>query len=106
MMAYAGTPLVLDNQLRRPGQQCIPVGSRRWFTWLQSATAFSYQLSGRTYRLTFRKEKRRRHAYWYAYLKKDRKLHNGYAGRSDRLTVDHLAAVYEAMLAKVGHVHT
>lgn len=66
-MAHTGTPLVLDNVLRLPHAVRVPVGSRPWFIWLQTATAFSYQLSGRLYRLTLRKEKRRHHFYWYAY---------------------------------------
>ena len=105
-MAYAGTPLVVNNVLRLPGTTYIPVGSRRWFNWLQTATTFSYHLPGWTYRLTFRKEKRRCHFYWYAYLKKYRKLHNAYAGRSEALTIDHLSAVYHRMLAKVHHVRS
>lgn len=105
-MAYAGTPLVLDHVLRLPGNARIPVGSRRWFNWLQTATAFSYQLSGRIYRLTLRKEKRGGHFYWYAYLKKERKLHNAYAGRSEALTVNHLSFVYQRMMDKIHHVRT
>ena len=105
MMAYTGTPLVLDNTLRLPGVTRIPVGTPRWFEWLQTATSFSYQLSGQTYRLTLRKEKRRGQFYWYAYLKKASKLHNGYVGRSEGLTVDRLAAVYQRMMAKIYHAH-
>jgi LuxR family transcriptional regulator, maltose regulon positive regulatory protein len=106
MMAHHVTPLVVNNILRLPGITRIQVGSRRWFNWLQTATTFSYQLSGWTYRLTLRREKRRRHFYWYAYLKKDRKLHNVYAGRSEALTADHLSAVYQRMMGRIQHDHS
>ena len=52
-------------------------------------------------RVTLRKEKRRQQFYWYAYLKKDRKLHNMYVGKTDTLTVARLQEVSEALMAKV-----
>ena len=81
-MAQTGTPVVRADYLHVTGCQPLPVGSDEWFTWLQTARLFSYQASHGD-RLTLRKEKRRRGDYWYAYLKRDRKLHNAYAGRPD-----------------------
>jgi len=101
-MAYTGTPVVRNDRLALPdGQERICVGTEGWFRWLQTATHFSYRLPQSAYSLTLRKEKRRQHDYWYAYLKDDSKLHNAYVGRSHTLTAAHLAAVTQRLLAKV-----
>ena len=100
-MAQTGTPVVRDGMLHLPAGQPIRVGSATWFGWLAQVTLFSYQLSPGSYRLTFRKEKRRHRCYWYAYLKNEGKLHNAYAGRSATLTADRLQQLSRQLLEKV-----
>jgi LuxR family transcriptional regulator, maltose regulon positive regulatory protein len=99
-MAQEGMPLVRDGFLYVAGEAPIRLGSARWFAWLRTAHHFSYYASG-GYHLTLRQEKRRNGLYWYAYLKKARKLHNSYAGRSATLTPDRLAALLDKLLPKV-----
>ena len=95
-MAQEGTPVVRGGYLYLSGGRPIPLGSARWFSWLETACLFSYHSTyGR--RMTLRKEKRRHSVYWYAYLKKERKLHNAYAGRSAALTPERLAALLEQL---------
>ena len=64
----------------------VELDSDAWFAWLDSAESFYYWGDHWRHRLTVRKEKRRHSFYWYAYLKKDSKLHNAYLGKSERLT--------------------
>jgi LuxR family transcriptional regulator, maltose regulon positive regulatory protein len=99
-MAQTGTPVVRDGYLYVAGCRPLPVGSAAWFTWLQTARLFSYQASQGD-RLTLRKEKRRQGDYWYAYLKRNRKLHNAYAGRSAALTPERLASLLALLRQKV-----
>jgi hypothetical protein len=95
-MAQEGTPVVRGGYLRQSGERPIPLGSARWFSWLETARLFSYHSTcGR--RMTLRQEKRRHSRYWYAYLKKDRQLHNAYAGRSAALTPERLAVLLEQL---------
>ena len=105
-MAYTGTPVVRNDRLSLPdGCTPIGVGTEGWFCWLHTATHFSYRLPQSAYSLTLRKEKRKQHDYWYAYLKDDSKLHNAYVGRSPTLTAAHLAAVAQHLLTKVRQAH-
>ena len=102
-MAYTGTPVVrrqrrwVDN-----AATAIQLDTPAWFQWLQTATSFSYPVGAPTfYRLTVRKEQRRRDWYWYAYLKDDSKLHNAYAGRTHTLSAARLDQVAQTLLQKV-----
>jgi LuxR family transcriptional regulator, maltose regulon positive regulatory protein len=99
-MAQKGTPVVRAGYLYITGCQPLLVGSVAWFTWLETAHLFSYQASQGDC-LTLRKEKRRQGNYWYAYLKRDRKLHNAYAGRSVALTPERLADLLDQLRQKV-----
>lgn len=95
-MAKEGTPVVRGGYLHLAGERPIPLGSARWFSWLETAYLFSYHSPcGR--RMTLRQEKRRHRSYWYAYLKKERRLYNAYAGRSATLTPERLAALLEQL---------
>jgi hypothetical protein len=94
-------PWIRQDMLRLPNQHPIRVGSQAWFDWLYRTSAFCYQPPGTTDRLTLRKEKRRQQFYWYAYLKRDRKLHNAYAGKSHSLTPARLQQVFASLMAKV-----
>ena len=102
-MAYIGTPIVRNGQLWVAQQlTTIQVDSPHWFGWLHTTTSFSYALGAPTfYSLTLRKEKRRQHSYWYAYLKSGNKLHNAYAGRTEALSTARLDQVAHHLLQKV-----
>jgi len=100
-MPQKDMPWIRDDHLRLPDRRPIPVGSPAWFRWLEQATRFCYQPPGAIDRLTLRKEKRKQHAYWYAYLKYDQKLHNAYAGKTEALTVQRLRQVFDLVLAQV-----
>lgn len=94
-------PWIRQDMLCLPDQRPIRVGSQAWFDWLSRTSAFCYQPPGATDRLTLRKEKRRQQFYWYAYLKRDRKLHNAYVGKTPSLTPARLHQVFAALMAKV-----
>lgn len=94
-------PWIRQDRLRLPDRHPIRVGSQAWFDWLSRTSAFCYQPPGTTDRLTLRKEKRRQQFYWYAYLKRDRKLHNAYVGKSESLTATRLQQVFVRLIAKV-----
>lgn len=91
-MAYRSTPIVRHNTLHDPQRQ-LSLDSPAWFAWLEKATRFYYIAQYPAYRLTVRKEKRRQTAYWFAYVKRDGKLHNAYLGKSATLTQQKLEAV-------------
>lgn len=101
-MPYLDMPWVRHNWLRRPGQPAIQVDSQAWFAWLEQITAFCYQPPDTMDRFTLRKEKRRRQCYWYAYLKRDRKLHNAYVGKTETLTARRLQQVCATLVVKAG----
>jgi hypothetical protein len=94
-------PWIRQDMLRLPDQPPIRLGSQAWFDWLSRTSAFCYQPPGATDRLTLRKEKRRQHFYWYAYLKRDAKLHNAYVGKTQSLTPARLQQVFASLMAKV-----
>jgi hypothetical protein len=99
-MANTGTPTVSHGSLRTRDGQRIRLDTPAWFTWLETASLFSYPTDRPGYRLTVRKEKRRNNFYWFAYLKNEGKLHNVYVGSSPTLTVTRLNAVADRMLQK------
>lgn len=102
-MAYTGTPVVRRQRLWVDNAATeIHIDTPAWFQWLQTATSFSYPVGAPTfYRLTVRKEKRRRDWYWYAYLKTATKLHNTYAGRTHTLSAARLDQVAQTLVQKV-----
>lgn len=100
-MANAATPIVTDGHLRTRDGHPIRLDTPAWFIWLETASLFSYPTNRPGYHLTVRKEKRRNHFYWFAYLKNKGKLHNMYVGRSPALTISHLNLVAASLLQKV-----
>lgn len=102
-MAYTGTPIMRNGQVWVTQQAiAIQVDTPAWFGWLHTTTSFSYALGAPTYySLTLRKEKRRHHCYWYAYLKSGNKLHNAYVGRTAALSAARLDQVAHSLLQKV-----
>ncbi len=78
-----------DGQTRN-----LLVGTQAWFTWLQTATTFTYTIDGETF--TARRDRagnKRGGWYWRASHQRDGKLHRVYLGTSEELTLEHLQAV-------------
>ena len=89
-MPYTAMPWIKQGQLPGPDGVTIQLDSPAWFAWLETADRFCFASQHLAYRFTARKEKRRGHFYWYAYMKNASKLHNIYLGKSERLTLDYL----------------
>lgn len=70
------------------------VGSSTWFVWLTTGTTFYYQTAHSSF--TARREKRRHGYFWYAFRKRNGKLHKRYLGPDAALTADHLSSVAHA----------
>lgn len=100
-MPQTDMPVLRDGLLRLADHPAIAVDTKAWFTWLTQANRFCYWPTTSTFRLTVRKEKRRRAYYWYAYLKHARKLHNAYVGRTEAVTRDRLQQVLVHLRHKV-----
>jgi hypothetical protein len=100
-MPYKKMPRIRQDLLHLPNRSPIRVGSRDWFAWLQQISAFCYQLPHTADRFTLRKEKRRQRFYWYAYIKRDRKLHNAYVGKTEMMTAARLQQVCGTLQVKV-----
>ncbi|MEO8288697.1 MAG: LuxR C-terminal-related transcriptional regulator [Chloroflexota bacterium] len=73
----------------------IRVGSPAWYAWLEQHSVFCFEIPLAHY--TARKEKRSRGWYWYAYRRRQGKLHTSYIGKSVELTQDRLHAVAESL---------
>ncbi|HEX8727964.1 MAG TPA: AAA family ATPase, partial [Ktedonobacterales bacterium] len=96
-------PTVRDGALlTSPSDPTIPVGSARWFDWLDAARSFAYR--GAAGRFTARQEERSGSRFWYAYRRQDGTLRKTYLGRSAELTTARLdeAARALAEMAQVG----
>lgn len=89
-MPYTNTPWVKRGRLSVPDGRLILLDTPAWFAWLETADRFCFSAQHHAYRFTARKEIRRGHCYWYAYMKNASKLHNIYLGKSPRLTLAHL----------------
>jgi hypothetical protein len=89
-MPYTDMPWIKRGRLPGPDGSSILLDTPAWFAWLETADRFCFSTQHHTYRFTARKEMRRGHCYWYAYMKNASKLHNFYLGKSSRLTLAHL----------------
>jgi LuxR family transcriptional regulator, maltose regulon positive regulatory protein len=70
----------------------ILVGSPAWYTWLESATSFSFRSTQGTF--TAHKERRSpTQEYWKAYRRRAGRLRRAYLGMSDELSVERLCEV-------------
>ena len=78
--------IVKDNYLIT-GEYRILVGSSDWYEWLSSARSFSFK--GEKGSFVAQCEKRRNHAYWYAYRRVG-KLIKTYLGKTAELTPERL----------------
>jgi len=99
-MPNFGTPWIRNNLLKCPDQPPIRLDTPAWFAWLETISLFCYQPPDWPVRVTLRKEKRRQQFYWYAYLKKQGKLHNMYIGKTETLTAARLQQVAETLRSK------
>lgn len=86
-MPHANTPWVRDGQVITSSGRRLRLDSPAWFAWLDTVPSFCYSSRDPLWwRLTVRREKRRRQTYWYGYAKSDAKLHNVYLGKTAQLT--------------------
>ena len=73
----------------------ISIGTAAWYSWLEQHSSFTFETPHTTF--TARKEQRPGGWYWYAYRRKQGKLHTTYLGKSEELTLERLNAVAEAL---------
>src|SRR5258708_34339501 len=74
-----------------PSLDIISLGSTEWYAWLEGHHSFSFEAPNGTF--TARKEERTGGWYWYAYRRREGKLHTAYLGKSAELTNERLLAV-------------
>jgi hypothetical protein len=99
-MPYANTPWVRAGQPFTVAGKRIHIDSSAWFAWLEMVSSFCYSSPVHLYRLTLRREPRRRQSYWYAYCKIDAKLHNVYVGKTEQLTQARLEQACQQLARK------
>ena len=97
------TPQILDGYLlyfTGTEWRHHAVGSTAWFAWLDQPTHRLFTYDG----LAVRREvpKGKRQGFWYAYRKHQGRLAKLYLGKSDALTLAHLAAAAQHMRQKTG----
>src|SRR5437764_1449902 len=73
----------------------IRIGTAEWYTWLEQHHSFTFETPRTTF--TARKEQRPGGWYWYAYRRRQGKLHSAYLGKSEELTLARLNSVAEAL---------
>lgn len=76
----------------------IEVGSSAWYTWLETATSFTFRSEhGGFAARQERAGNRRGNPYWWAYCTREGKLRRVYLGKSQELTFERLIAVATAL---------
>ncbi|HEX6483764.1 MAG TPA: tetratricopeptide repeat protein [Ktedonobacteraceae bacterium] len=73
----------------------ISIGTAEWYTWLEQHQAFTFETPRTAF--TARKEQRPGGWYWYAYRRRQGKLHSVYLGKSAELTLQRLNATAAAL---------
>jgi len=86
-MQTDGKPIVKDGFLLA-GEAPIPVGSVFWFAWLGAAKKFSVKQPQGGF--IAQAEIRRGKPYWYAYKRREGKLHKVYLGKTEEITPEKL----------------
>src|ERR1051326_4632537 len=71
----------------------IRVGEPDWWRWLDQAGSTHFRFEQGADAFTARRERREGGWYWYAYRKRNGRLHKAYLGRTSDLTADRLCAV-------------
>src|SRR5258708_13980977 len=97
-------PIIQDGLLTylRDGSLAqIVLASSDWYTWLQTASTFSFRREHGSF--TAHKERagnQRGRAYWRAYRTWQGKLHRAYVGQSEELTLEQLQSVAVVLASK------
>jgi predicted ATPase/DNA-binding CsgD family transcriptional regulator len=101
----AQAPLIIQDgiltDLRDGSPVQIVVDSSDWYSWLQTASTFTFRGEHGTF--TAHKERagnRRGRAYWRAYRTWQGRLHRAYLGQSEELTLERLQAVAVVLASK------
>ena len=95
-----GTLLEFDGAADNP----IRVGEPAWWRWLDAAGTSRFRFEHRAEGFTARRERREGGWYWYAYRKREGRLHKAYLGRAAELTADRLRAIAVALTQRAdGH---
>jgi LuxR family maltose regulon positive regulatory protein len=96
-------PHVEQETLRRPDEEhTIAVGSQAWFTWLDTATAFTFACSDGTFTARRERSSSGRGAwYWRAYQHGAGTRRRAYLGKAAELSLERLQTV-AAHLANLG----
>lgn len=92
-MGQVKKPVVQDAVLWLAGRETavsipIPLDSPQWNGWLQKNKQF--QFKGTVGHFSARREMRKGGDYWYAYRRRDGKLHKTYLGKSEEVTARRL----------------
>ena len=78
----------------------VRVGSQQWWEWLTGEHTTTFRYVDTVGSFTARREQKRGGWYWYAYRKREGRLHKAYLGKPLELTPERLANV-SATLATV-----
>jgi LuxR family transcriptional regulator, maltose regulon positive regulatory protein len=100
-MPHGNNPWVRNGQVITDSGQRLRLDSPAWFAWLETIPSFCFSSRNPLWRLTVRREKRRRQTYWYGYAKSDAKLHNVYLGKTAQLTQARLEQACQELAHKV-----
>ena len=93
-------PIVRDGCLQDPTTngnlaEPIVVEMAEWYAWLEHHRSFCFESDCTAF--TARKEQRPGGWYWYAYRRKQGKLHSAYLGKSEELTLERLSSIAEVL---------
>jgi predicted ATPase/DNA-binding CsgD family transcriptional regulator len=73
----------------------ISIETAAWYSWLEQHHSFTFETPRTTF--TAHKEQRPGGWYWYAYRRRQGKLHSAYLGKTKQLTLERLNAIAEAL---------
>ncbi len=95
-------PVVSENYLllldEGKGQLAsILIESEDWYQWLATENNRSFAFRHSLGAFTVRRERKRHSWYWYAYHKRNGKLHKAYLGKSEEMTLQRLNCVATAL---------
>ena len=76
------TPTVRNGVLTVDGAPwAIPIGSAEWWQWLETASVRAFRFERGALSFTARRERQKVGWYWYAYRRREGRLHKAYLGR-------------------------
>ncbi len=97
------TPQIIDGYLlyfAGTEWRHLPVGSPRWFAWLAQPEHPVFTDAGMMVRREVPKGKQQ--AFWYAYRKRSGIVRKVYRGKTETLTLAHLAAAAQRLHQQLG----